>query len=406
MLLPFPRYNENMRVPPQIGICSYLTRFGHDVSWLIWSDDIHLDRPLFINSVQIFTTNERKIFPSMFMLFRIFNKLPNIIVRMGNSYKIFKRGNYNLIFVRDDVFDGLVAYYIKTRYNIPFVFVLSNPLEQPLQYHKITSKKHFISYYLICLIYMLAEMIATRLLRKADLIIPISKWLAEDLISNGISSKKIMPVPEGVDLEILRCQNGKNISEKYHLKGSKVIIYVGTLGKGRLLEFLIQAFSQVRNKRTHAKMLLVGDGDGKENLQRICVDLGIDNCVIFTGQVPMHEVPSYIAISDIGVSPIPPFSFYKISSPIKLFEYMAMGKPVIANEEILEHKKVLELSGGGILVAYNTESFSDAIIWLLDNPAKALELGKCGQSWVLKNRTYDLMAKDIEDRFLNLFEDV
>ncbi len=406
MLLPFPRYNENIRVPPQIGICSYLTRFGHNVSWLIWSDDIHLDQPFFINGVQIFTSNERKILPSMFMLFKIFNKFPSIILRMVDSYKIFKQGNYNMIFVRDDVFDGLVAYYIKKRYDVPFVFALSNPLEQQLQYHRITSKKYLVSYYPICLIYKFIKLIAPRLLSKADLIMPISKWLGEDLVSHGIPPKKIMPLPEGVDLEIFRCQDDKNISQKYNLEGSKVIIYVGTLGKGRFLDFLIQVFSQIRNKRADVKMLIVGDGDGKEDLQRICVDLGIDNGVIFTGQIPMHEVPSFIAISDIGVSPLPPFSFYKISSPIKLFEYMAMGKPVVANEEILEHKEVLELSSGGILVSYKSESFSDAIISLLDNPEKALELGKCGQSWVLKNRTYDLMARNIEDRFLNLFKDV
>ena len=131
--------------------------------------------------------------------------------------------------------------------------------------------------------------------------------------------------------------------------------------------------------------------------------LGIDRDVIFVGQIPQDEVPSFIMASDIGISPVPPFSFYKMSSPIKMFEYMALAKPVIANEEIPEHKDVLERSSGGILVNYEPNSFANAIIELLDDPKRACELGQNGQDWIMKNRTYDLMAKDLEIVLLNLF---
>lgn len=117
MLLPFPHYGENMRVPPQIGICSYLTNCGHEVDWVIWSDDNYQVQPFLFNDVQVHTTPQVRYFPASSLLGKILNKIPNTIKRMSYILKIFKEGNYNLIFVRDDVFDGLVAAHIKRRHN-------------------------------------------------------------------------------------------------------------------------------------------------------------------------------------------------------------------------------------------------------------------------------------------------
>ena len=118
--------------------------------------------------------------------------------------------------------------------------------------------------------------------------------------------------------------------------------------------------------------------------------------------MPQAAVPNFIAASDIGVSPVPPFSFYKLSSPIKMFEYMAMGKPVVANQEIPEHKEILEESGGGVLVSFTSEAFADAIIELLDSPEKAKEMGRWGREWVVKNRSYEILARQVEARYLAL----
>lgn len=401
MILPFPRHGKDMRVPPQIGICSYLTNFGHEIDWIIWSDD-NRGAPRFIfNGIQVFTTLDYNILPPKFLLSRIFDKIPKTVMRMWSVLKIFKEHKYNIILIRDDVFDGLVGFYIKKTYDVKFIFMLSNPVEQEWEYHKMFPHN---PYFLDYLVSRFNKFIATRLLHEADLIIPISKWLGEHLVAQGIPKAKILPVPEGIDVKALRNEDGQGISKKYNLNNLEVIIYIGTLGKGRRLELLIRAFSEVKKKRDDVKLLIVGEGDGKEDLKKIGLELGIDCDVIYTGQVPQDEVPSFIAASDIGISPVPPFSFYKMSSPIKMFEYMAMAKPVIANEEIPEHKDVIEQSGGGILVGFTPEAFADAIIELLDNPERAEEIGKNGQDWIAMNRTYEIMARRLEDELLYLLK--
>ena len=152
------------------------------------------------------------------------------------------------------------------------------------------------------------------------------------------------------------------------------------------------------------KLLMVGEGGDKGNPRRLATELGVGDDVVFTGKVSHPEVPNFIAAADIGVSPVPPLSFYKLSSPIKLFEYMAMAKPVVANEEIPEQKEVLGESGGGILVPFTPGAFADAIIELLANPERATEMGRMGREWVLKNRTCELLARRLEKRYLELLE--
>jgi glycosyltransferase involved in cell wall biosynthesis len=399
MLLPILRYGENIKIPPQIGICSYLAIFGHEVSWVIWSGGKQQVQPFFLGGVRIYVTPEIHYFSARFLLGRILNKIPNTIKRTRYILKIFKEGNYNLIFVRNDVLDGLLATHIQRRHKVPFVFELSNPLEQEWENYKIELKKPKFLYYVVT---RFNRFLASRLLGEADLILPTTKWFEEHLARQGIPETKMMPYPNGVDIRAFQDKDGTGLRKKYGLDDLKVIIYVGTLGKGRHLEVLIRAFSEVRGKKANLKLLVVGEGSDEDNLKGLAKELGIESDVIFTEQVPQADVPNFIAVSDIGVSPVPPFYFYKLSSPIKIFEYMAMGKPVVANEEIPEHKEVLEESGGGILVPFTAEAFASAIIQLLDNPEQAAEMGKRGTEWVLKNRGYELLARKLEKRFLEM----
>lgn len=401
MILPFPQYCENMRIPPQIGICSYLINFGHKVDWILRTDKKQSHQINEFNGVKIYTIYEHYFLPTKLPICKILNKIKSIFIRTPLMVNLIKNNNYNIIIIRDDVFDGLVGVYIKYMYKIHFIFMLSNPLEQNWEYCKVTVNKS-ITLYLYYLAAAINMFLATWLMHKADLIIPISKSQKEDLVAQGIPDSKIFPISEGVDIHIFKQSDNRDISEKYRLSNAKVIIYIGTLGKARCLKLLIQAFSEVREKRDDAKLLLVGDGDDKEDLKKICCELGINGSVIFTGKIPQADVPSFIALADIGVSPVPPFSFYKRSSPIKMFEYMAMAKPVIANEEIPEHKDVLEQSGGGKLVQFRAEAFANAMIEMLEYPERAAEMGIKGQTWILRNRTYEIMASEVEKGFLNV----
>jgi len=315
---------------------------------------------------------------------------------------LFKQEQYNMVFAGDCIFDTLLALHIKRRYSLPFVLELGNPVEQDGEFHKVYHSNHKHLWQLISKINVYLLMHA---LRNADLVLPISKWLKEDFIKKGIEASKILPLPEGMDADRFSDADGDTIRRQYNLDGSGVVVYVGTMDKMRHLDTLIHAISEVKKSEKRVKLLMVGDGNDKTDLERLARELGIGDDVVFTGQVYSDEVPNFIAAADIGVSPVPPFDFYKFSSPIKLFEYMAVRKPVVANKEIPEHDEVIRKSGCGVLVQFTGESFAEGIIKLLDDPEMAEEMGEKGYKWGVTNRSYETTARGVEKRCLRLLKD-
>jgi glycosyltransferase involved in cell wall biosynthesis len=384
-----------MRIAPQIGITSYITNFGHDVTWILSSEVIKEFQETTFNDVRVFVVPCR--YSEGFL--KLITEILDGFRRMRFVFKIFKQERYNMIFVRDGIFDAFLALYLKRRYKIPFVFQMSDPI-QNWETRKFYSKYKYFYYF----ISPIEAYLTMHILYKADLVLPISKWLREDLAKKGIERSKMIPLSEGIDPSRFLDANVEEIWKRYDLNGSKVVIYIGTMDKLRHLDVLIHAFSKVKKEKERVKLLMVGEGSDERNLQRLADELGIKDKVIFIGQIPHSEIPDFITASDIGVSPVPPLSFYKFSSPIKLFEYMAMGKPVVANEEIPEQKEVIQKSKGGILVKFEDESFADGIIELLNNPERAKEMGRKAREWVVKNRSYEVMAREVEKKYFELLK--
>ena len=390
------RYDTKMRIAPQIGIASYITNFGHDVTWALSSEELKEVQETTFNDVRVFVVPCR--YRAGFL--KIITKLLYVFRRMHFVFKNFKNERYNMIFVRDGVFDGFLALYIKRRYKIPFVFEMPNPIEQNWETYKLYSKHKYFWYFIT----RVKAYLTMHILHKADLVLPISKWLKEDFVEKGIERSKILPLPEGIDSDQFSDADGDMIRRQYNLNGYKVVIYVGTIDAMRKLDVLIYAFSKVKKSRENVKLLMVGDGNDKSNLERLANVLGVKDNVVFTGQVYFHKIKNFIAASDVGVSPVPPLDFYKLSSPIKMFEYMAVGKPVVANVEIPEQEEVIRESEGGILVKFEAESLANGIIKLLDDPERAKEMGRKGNEWVVKNRSYENMAREVEKRYYALLD--
>lgn len=402
MLLPHLRYDENMRVPPQIGICSYLTNFGHKVSWVICADSAQKGHPFMCNEVNIHITSINRSFHKFSMLWKIYEKILHTLKRMHYIQNLIRKRNYNVVFVRDSIFDGLIAAYIKKKSKFQFVYEMSNPLEQNWVSHKYYSK-HKCFWYVVSKIDVFLVM---HLLNQADLVLPSSKWMIDYLVERRIDRSKIMDYPNGIDPIRFSVANGVAIREKYNLNNSNIIIYVGSLHEMRHLEVLIRAFSKIRSNKDNVKLLLVGEGNGTDrlNYEKLAKDLGLEKDVIFTGQVKPQEVPSFIDASDIGISAVPPLNIYRRGAAIKMYEYMAMKKPVIANRELLGHSEVIEQSGGGILVNFEDDSMAIGILKLLNDQDEMKKMGNKGYEWVMKNRTYEILARRLEERFLKLLK--
>lgn len=382
------QYKENMEIYPTHEIMGYLTNFGHNVTWILSSDEINDVLETTYKGVHIF------VIPSKNKegILKVISKSLYAIRRMHFLFKNFNTMKYDMIFVRNGVFDAFLALCIRRKHKIPFIYEMDNPLEQMW-----VMEKCFWYYFSKTKAY-----IAEYILSKADLVLPISKWLMEDFSMKGIDKSKMIPLPEGVNPERFSKTNENEIRKRFKLGSSMVIIYIGTMAKLRHLSVLIYAFSKVRYVKENIKLLMVGDGTDKHDLEKLATVLGINDDVIFTGHVPFNEVPDFIAAADVGVSAVPPLDFYKLSSPIKILEYMAAAKPVVANEEIPDHKEIVEESGGGVLVKFEDVSFAEGIIQILNYEDRGVYMGRKGQEWVFKHRSYEHLAKTVEKAFYTL----
>jgi len=380
------------------GIISYLVNFGHNVTWIISQRNEVGVQHFRHGLVSVVATPQTHFFNSSSLIGKALGRTINTPQRMRSILKLIREEEYNVIYVHSDIPDGLTAIYIKRKLKIPFVFDLE-PLGMVWEVYNIKSKRLRAISYIVAKIH---DRLTIYIMKKADLITPSSKWFGEALAKRGIPEGKIMPYPNGVDIAKLASKDSQDICTKYQMCDSKVIIYVGTMDEARDLSVLIKAFSKVRKQREKTKLLMVGEGNNRRTLQELARELEIVEDVIFTGQVPGSQIPKFVAAADIGVSAVSPLACHIIGSPIKMFEYMGGGKPVVANEEILDQKEVVAQSGGGILVPFTSEAFADAIIELLDNPERAAEMGIRGREWVTENRSYEVLARQIERRLTEL----
>jgi len=203
-------------------------------------------------------------------------------------------------------------------------------------------------------------------------------------LSNRISSryagnnlkKKIVLIPNGVDTDFFYpCSNTKK----------NQIIYAGNVGHAQDLESVVLAMKYITEKHD-IKLLIVGDGDVRERLEKLTKSEGLDDIVTFTGIVPRDKVRKMLSESLIGLAPLKKLESLEYAVPTKAYEYMACGIPFLGcgNGEIVNLAKE---SGAGLIADNTPEAIASAIVDLLDNPQKMKEMGEKGREYV--RRYYD-----------------
>lgn len=196
----------------------------------------------------------------------------------------------------------------------------------------------------------------------------------------------------GVDIEIFRPDFSKRKNEIFR------IIYHGNLAVNRGLANVIKALKLIEN--SNVELMLVGSGSGLDHMKKLTSELNLDAKIIFHPAVPYNEVPKLIQEADVGVLPFPNWDGWNTSSPIKLFEYLACGKPVIVTK-IPAHLSILEGKEFAFWAdASNPESVAKAIIGALNSKRKFEVLGQQARQFVERNYNWEKQAWKLENFLL------
>jgi len=206
------------------------------------------------------------------------------------------------------------------------------------------------------------------------------------VITNGVNTEEFRPILDVNLLGNLRSRLGIDREER-------VVAFVGNLAPWQGVEYLIGAAPMLLKKNQGTRFLIVGGGPLKDALMAETNRLAISNHFVFTGMVDHEEIPLYINLADICV--LPKRRLKSGYSPIKLYEYMACGKPVVASR--VEGLIFLEEEGAGRLVEpENVDDLEKALDDLLQDPGKRASMGSTGLKIAVERYSWKSKAIEIE----------
>ncbi len=194
----------------------------------------------------------------------------------------------------------------------------------------------------------IADLFEKWIVRKADALTVVSSFLEKKAREYGFRGP-VYFIPNGADTEGIKCSFPKP-SEKIRL------IFTGLLHKSSDLGFVLESMKFLGND---FELAIIGDGPRRKEFEMLAKNLGLKN-VSFLGMKPREAVKEYLYKSDIALMPFTDSISNRSRSPVKLGEYLAAGKPVVANPVGII-KDIIENGKNGILTKDNPEDFARGI---------------------------------------------
>jgi len=241
---------------------------------------------------------------------------------------------------------------------------------------------------------------------KADRIVVVTSKLKDFIHRDyGVPQEKVVVISNGANTDLFQPLDPIEARNKLDLSQSdNYVCFVGSLKPWQGVEYLIKSAPLVLAECPDTKFVIVGDGVMRGELVAQANRTGVLGNVIFTGFVPYEKVPLYVNASDICVAPSRAERNRTGGSPLKLCEYLACERPVVASE--ISGHEFIESELAGILVTPdNPQELANAIIKLLQAPGLRAQMGENGRRFVVENRSWKSVAKEVAQVCQQLVED-
>jgi glycosyltransferase involved in cell wall biosynthesis len=207
-------------------------------------------------------------------------------------------------------------------------------------------------------------------------------------------AERISVITNGVDLEQFQPQApAADFLGRWNLTGRFVCAYVGTIGMAHGLDVVLRAAGRLKERgRRDICFCLVGDGAEREKLQRQSHEMKVTDWVRFTGRLPRSEMNAVLASSDCLLVHLKKRELFETVIPSKIFESMAMERPLIMGVRG-EAAKIVRCSGAGMEIEPDNDAqLADAVCRLKDDLAFYQSLCHRGRSFVSMHYTRDVLA--------------
>lgn len=230
----------------------------------------------------------------------------------------------------------------------------------------------------------------------------------ESILGKKMNKKKVTEVTWGCNTEMFNLNiDAREIIKKYNLDGKKIVIYIGAFAPWHGVDTIIECARIIRKiENVHdIVFLMVGTGPDLQKYRDKVFRKGLGDMFIFTGPVKYEEIPQYIGAADIAVAPFDPeknpltkrYGFFY--TPLKIFEYMACGKPIISTS-VGNIKKIIHNGVSGMLIRPGDHiALADDIIKLISDDNLRLHLGSNARKVVEEKYSWEDHAKQLQEIF-------
>ena len=273
-----------------------------------------------------------------------------------------KRTAPDVLYERYNLF-YMSGVWAKRRLGLPMILEVNAPLAEERAAHDGLALKSF------------ARRCEQAVWRAADMVLPVSAVLAERIAAAGVPEDRIEVIHNGADESFLNLAGPSSVRARYGLEGKLVLGFAGFVrdwhGLDRAVRFL------ARSGRENVHLLIAGDGPARAGLEKLAAELGVSARVVFAGVVQRADMPPHAAAFDIALQP----AAVAYASPLKLFEYMAQGKAILAPDQA-NIREVL--TDGADALLFPDGGFETALAALADDAPLRERLGAAARAALIR----------------------
>lgn len=374
MLNPFSKF----AAVRQFNLAKAMAKKGHEVTLILPQFDKYSGyKPLKIEKVK----NLRIIHP-----FQIKSKILEISMLFYIPSAIKRAMNYKYDIVhgfRPTPFSGYIGYKIAKKQNIPFVQEMGD-----IEWETMRDLKTHPSYRV-----KIVKWLERFLLERADGVTTLNERVRKYVINNYNIKVPSIAVSNGVDCSLFKPMKVNKLRSKLldETKAKKLLVFSGKLDHVSHIVDMVKVLPLLGDSYG---LVIIGDGDEKYRLEELASKLDISSKVLFLGRLQQDNIPKYLNCADVLIAPFKKEKGVEYASNLKIFEYMAIGKPIVASDvgligEILDKRGYIYKPG-------------DLKEMVLRIKKASLKIGKVAREEALKRYDWYVLSKEIIELYKEL----
>jgi len=295
------------------------------------------------------------------------NELRRILYNQQLEAKLLRRFEHappDFIYERASLF-ATAGVSLARRLGVPLVLELNAPLTLEQSTYRGAELE------------ALAHQAEHQALTGADLVLTVSAALRDYVLTHDVAAGRVAVLPNGIDPQLFfPAAAAPDVRQRWNIGNRPVIGFVGGLRPWHGVRTLPAVLERLVRAGAPAQMIIAGDGPLRDELQQEFRARGLADLVVFTGAVAHEDIPALIRTFDIAVAPYEPSDHLFYFSPLKVFEYMGCGVPVVA-AALGQIAEVVHHDDSGLLYrAGDIDDLTDACARLLADSDLRARLGR------------------------------